>query len=704
MSRLSAVLMVALLFSCWPIPCAAASPLANHVVSDELIIRLRPDAALSALAWASGPHALELNAVFRAAGAGAARLLGPHSDTYRVRLRPGANLQHVAQALSAIPDVVYAEPNHLRQGMRLPSDPMITEQWALRNIQALAAWDITTGNNMTIAVLDTGVSASHPDLAGKVLRGYNVFSGSDDAGDDEGHGTYTAGVAAANSDNSTGIAGVCWGCTILPIKVLDRHGHGNDAGIAAGIRWAVDQGVRIISMSLGGPDDTRVLRDAVAYAHDHNTLIIAASGNGQTEGNQPNYPAALPAVLAVAATNANDSVTGFSTTGEFVDIAAPGVGVWSTWWQSGEGDTYGPANGTSAACPFVAGAAALILSVRPDLSADQLAEVLEIGADDQGLAGKDFEEGYGRLNILRSLQLAGDPTLLTHARVQGTITGGQVGQIIVSLDTGQQTQPDAAGFYAFDNLAAGTYLVTISGPGISLAPQHVWLSGTALSVAIVNFNLGQDLSPFFAPVVAPQPGTTFFPATGHTLQGAFKEYWVAHGGLAIFGYPTSEEFIERDSDGRDYRVQYFERHRFELHPENPQPYHVLLSRFGDLVLQQGGRNWFTLPTSEQQSGCMFFAETGHNLCEPFLSYWRAHGLEFDGRRGKSSAESLALFGQPLSDAQPETLSDGQTYIVQWFERARFEDHGAAGVLLGLLANEVTQTRGLRQSSSIGGER
>jgi hypothetical protein len=123
---------------------------------------------------------------------------------------------------------------------------------------------------------------------------------------------------------------------------------------------------------------------------------------------------------------------------------------------------------------------------------------------------------------------------------------------------------------------------------------------------------------------------------------------------------------------------------------------VLLSRLGNDILQQSIRDWFAFPKGEPRPGCMFFEATGHSLCEPFLSYWRSHGLEFDGQRGKSEAESLALFGQPLSEPQIETSSDGQQYTVQWFERARFEDHGPQGVLLGLLANDLVRARGWKQ--------
>jgi hypothetical protein len=142
-------------------------------------------------------------------------------------------------------------------------------------------------------------------------------------------------------------------------------------------------------------------------------------------------------------------------------------------------------------------------------------------------------------------------------------------------------------------------------------------------------------------------------------------------------------------------VQYFERHRLELHPESPPPYHVQLTRLGDVLLQQRGQSWFNFPKGARRPGCLFFAETGHSLCEPFLSYWRANGLEFDRRPGKTAAESLALFGQPLSEPQIETLEDGSLAVVQWFERARFEDHGPQGVLLGLLGGELARGRGWR---------
>jgi hypothetical protein len=693
--HLRPALVLLLLLLLMPIGASAAPKTPRNALSGELIVKLRPGATLSASARAAGTHAESLNALLTGARAGAAQALGAGSDTYRVQVGSGADLEVLAARLAADPAVDYAEPNYVYTQMRTPNDTVLSQQWGLRKIHAFEAWDITTGGPITIALLDTGVSSSHPDLQGKLLRGYDFFNNDDDPSDDEGHGTYTAGVAAATSDNGAGIAGVCWGCKILPVKVLGSRGQGNAATTAAGIRWAVDQGARIISMSLGGDQDAQVVRDAVNYAHEHNALIIAASGNGQREGNVPNYPAAYPSVLAVSATTDTDTVTRFSTIGNFVDISAPGVGLWSTFWSRAAGDTYEAANGTSAACPHVAGAAALALTLRPDLSADQLADILMAAADDLGAPGKDIEYGYGRLNVQRVVQLASDPNVLSRSRIEGSVTGARPGQV-VSLSNGQQIQTDGNGFYRFENLPAGMYTVTVTGPDGAPSSQQSWVSGTPLSVATLNFSFGPSAAQYFAPVGPPSDGAAYFPETGHTLRGTFQTYWRAHGGLPIFGYPTSEEFVERGEDGRDYVVQYFERHRLELHPENAAPYNVLLSRLGDQILQGGGRSWFAFPKGAPQPGCQYFEATGHSLCEPFLGYWRSNGLELDGRRGKTQAESLALFGAPISEPQIETLSDGRHYTVQWFERARFEDHGPQGVLLGLLANDLAQARGWRR--------
>ncbi len=176
-------------------------------------------------------------------------------------------------------------------------------------------------------------------------------------------------------------------------------------------------------------------------------------------------------------------------------------------------------------------------------------------------------------------------------------------------------------------------------------------------------------------------GQEFFPETGHTVSGRFLDYWQGAGGLAQFGFPLGEPFSERNTDtGVVYTVQYFERNRFEYHPENSPPYDVLLGRLGSISLQRRSTDWHTLPHGAPAPGCQFFTATAHSLCQPFLSYWQEHG-------------GLPLFGLPLSEPYDVTSpTDGKSYLVQHFERNRFELHpekpAPYNILLGLLGTEL----------------
>lgn len=226
-------------------------------------------------------------------------------------------------------------------------------------------------------------------------------------------------------------------------------------------------------------------------------------------------------------------------------------------------------------------------------------------------------------------------------------------------------------------------------------PGHRVCSSTCLTlVVVVSVCLLVSSVPF--PLQA-QSSQRCFDETNLCISGRIRTFWEENGGLPVFGLPITpqqEEVIE----GQTLEVQWFERNRLELHPENQPPYDVLLGRLGVDRLEQQGRDWKTFSQSNgEEAGCRFFGETGQNVCGPILTAWRANGLETDGQPGKTEAENLALFGLPISPAQIETLGDGNQYAVQWFERARFELHPENvppyNVLLGLLGKEIRSEAG-----------
>ena len=207
------------------------------------------------------------------------------------------------------------------------------------------------------------------------------------------------------------------------------------------------------------------------------------------------------------------------------------------------------------------------------------------------------------------------------------------------------------------------------------------------------------------PTALAQSDQFCFAETGYCISGRIREFWSQNDGLRAFGLPVTPQ-REESIEGRPFQVQWFERNRLELHPENGRPNDVLIGRLGADALAQSERVWQSFAKSTPQGDCRFFAETGHNVCGALLRSWRAQGIELDGRAGKSEAENLALFGLPLSGPRTETLSDGRAYTVQWFERARFEIHTEFSppndVLLGLLGNEIlaAQQRSVPANSAV----
>lgn len=304
--------------------------------------------------------------------------------------------------LLACPVTRFAEPNYLLHALdTIPSDPGWGQQYGLLRIRAPQGWDLSTGSAaVTIAVVDTGVDLGHPDLSPKIVGGYDFVNGDTVAQDDNGHGTHVAGIAAAVSDNGTGIAGVSWGARIMPVKVLDASGNGTFADAAAGITWAADSGAQVINLSFGGTSGSTVLQDAVDYAYGKGAVIVAAAGNSGS--NFVLYPARYPHVIAVAATDGTDTRAGFSNYGPEVALAAPGLSIYSTT----RGGNYGYLSGTSMSAPFVSGLAAILRGIPGVGSADTIAWDMESTALDLGSAGRDPLYGYGLIQMDAALAMA----------------------------------------------------------------------------------------------------------------------------------------------------------------------------------------------------------------------------------------------------------------------------------------------------------
>jgi subtilisin family serine protease len=304
--------------------------------------------------------------------------------------------------LRADPDIEFAERDYIARACMTVNDPYVISgsEWHLARIQALQAWDMTAGaSNVIIAVLDSGINTAHPDLAGRVLPGYDFVNNDSDPTDDFGHGTAVAGTVIADGNNGIGVAGVAFGCSVLPVKVMDATGAASHSTIAQGIEFAIQQGARIINLSLAGDWPSSTLQNAINDAWSNNVIVVAAAGNNGS--TVPQYPGACEHVLAVAASEPDDSRAWFSSYGAYVTLFAPGDTIWTT--QRDTNNPYGAWSGTSFSSPVVAGVAALLLSVQPLLSNTQVVQLLEQTADDLGSPGYDSTFSYGRVNAFRAV-------------------------------------------------------------------------------------------------------------------------------------------------------------------------------------------------------------------------------------------------------------------------------------------------------------
>ena len=472
--------------------------------------------------------------------------------------------------LNADRRVQYAELNYIYHSAAVPNDPRLGAQWAHTLIRSSAAWDITTGNpSLIIAIIDSGIDANHPDLQAKIVGGQDIVDGDAFPQDDNGHGTHVAGIAAAVTNNAIGIAGANWQARIMPVRVLEADGSGTNWDIGLGVRWAYQNGARVLNLSLSGPDYSQHIRDAVDAAHAAGALVVAAMGNCRfynppecPSANPISYPAAYENTMAVAATTISDGIANYSQYADYCDVSAPGgeigylgdpegiVGTLPTYSDFYLKNTYGYSEdydylqGTSMATAHVAGLAALIWAVDPSLTANEVKNTIENSADDLGTPGPDRDFGHGRINAYAALQAIAPPKKPTLSPIEGKGLGEYL------LEWGYVPGASSYTLQEDDNAAFSSPKVRYTGAKSSY--QISGQDGGTWYYRILASNPAGD-SPWSNiqwTIVIPRP-TTLAPINNPSSKDEYEISWAPSAGAV--GYHLIEA---SDPSGDDYITRY----------------------------------------------------------------------------------------------------------------------------------------------------
>jgi len=360
----------------------------GEVRPDEVVVRLLPN--------------MEIDSVEKCAGItpSTTHQTSQIENKIQVIQLKSIPLSIALQTIQDCPGVLYVEPNFkIHSTENIPNDPYFeNKQFGLQNINAPKGWDYSIGSSLvTIAILDSGVDLTHPDLAEKIVPGYDFVNKDSIPQDDFGHGTHVAGIAAAVTNNNFGVAGVSWEARIMPLKVLDSTGSGYSSDSAQAIIWAADHGAKVINMSFGTISPSSAMLDAINYAYSMGVTMVAASGNEGINGIL--FPAKYNHVIAVGATDITNNRGSFSNYGSELDLVAPGVNIYSTIMSGG----IGLKTGTSMATPFVSGLAALLAGLSGDSSPDEIELAMINSALDLGATGKDIYYGNGLIQVDGSL-------------------------------------------------------------------------------------------------------------------------------------------------------------------------------------------------------------------------------------------------------------------------------------------------------------
>lgn len=470
-------------------------------------------------------------------------LEGDLSRSYRLKIEEGKDLVMIQEELGDVKEILSSQPNFIYRPFVVPNDPQYSSLWGIQKINSPTAWDTATGSkSITVAVIDTGMDINHPDLAGTAVSPYSAINGSSNVTDSVGHGTHVAGTIGAIGNNGVGVVGVNWNVNIMPIQVCVPGGC-DMVAIVNGIYRAADNGAKVINMSLGtrapGIDRCSPAQDthkAIQHAISKGVTVVVAAGNDSRDASLTS-PASCAGVITVGASSANDGSSSFTNYGSVVDIAAPGVGILSTYPGG-----YKSENGTSMSSPHVAGAAALLLSVNPSLSPQQVESCLVSSADSISSARPIGP----RLNIANALSSCagtpGQPTATPTQTIGATATpsptqsaarfyiSGRVFQdnnkdgVFNTGDLGLTSQTlnlsgsfsDTTttltdGTFIFDNLFEGVFNVSYEGSsrnGINLTSQS--------PAAIVNFIVTKDTANPTPTIIAGEPSPPSAPTSTPT--------------------------------------------------------------------------------------------------------------------------------------------------------------------------------------------
>jgi len=406
----------------------------------------------------------------------------PAVHTYVVSV-PAQKLDSVRRALAREPQFKSVSKNFARRLQLIPNDYWYPGEWHLPIIEAPQAWDITIGNpNVVIAIVDSGVSPV-ADLAAKLLPGTNLID-STGTEDDLNHGTGVAGVAAASSNNSIGVASIAWLNDILPVKIFNSTGTTTCSAVDNGIIWAADNGASVINMSFSGTSECSGESSAISYAWNKGAMLVAAAGNSSS--STPNYPAAYSNVLAVSATTSTDSFLSSSDFGNWISVSAPGCGIYTTYNNGG----YGGSCGTSIAAPVVSGVAALVMSANLGLSNAQVNSIIEQSADDLGTPGYDEYYGWGRVNaykaVLAATGTAGPPPDTTPPTA--SITSPSAGATVSGTTTIDVAASDNVGVTKVQLYVDGTSLGIDTSTPFSFAWDTTQVSNGSHSLEAIAYD------------------------------------------------------------------------------------------------------------------------------------------------------------------------------------------------------------------------